>query len=161
MRAYYDGAVCEDTTLRGALYEFPGVRDDVDAAQLTEDKRTVAGMDRMAPTAAQVQAFERLRLSRMPKDQATWVQALRVGPVVFVGLPGEIFVEIGLEIKQRSVCPDTHCVELANDWKAYIPTARACAEGSYETEIGTARRLVPETGAQMVEAALELIGRVW
>jgi len=52
-------------------------------------------------------------------------------------------------------------VELANDWKAYIPTVQACREGSYETEVGTARRLVPETAPQIVEAALELVGRVW
>lgn len=161
MRAFYEGVVCEDEVLKGALYEFPGVRDDVDAAQLAEDEQTVVPMDRLRPTVEQVRAFERLRLARMPKQQPTWLQALRLGPVVLVGLPGEIFVEIGLEIKARSACPDTHCVELANDWKAYIPTVKACQEGSYETEIGTARRLVPETGPQMVEKALELVRAVW
>lgn len=161
MRAFYEGEVCEDLTLGGALYEFPGVRDDVDAAQLAADEKTIADMDRMAPTAEQVQAFERLRLAKMPKEQPTWVHALRVGPTVYVGLPGEIFVEIGLEIKARSGCARTSCVSLANDWKAYIPTVKAIGEGSYETEVGTARRLVPETGPQMVEAAVELIGKVW
>lgn len=161
MRAYYEGEVCEDTSLGGALFELQAVRDDVEATQLAEDEKTIANMDRMAPTVIEVPAFERLRLMKMPKAQPTWAHALRVGPAVYAGVPGEVFVEIGLEIQARSACPKTQCVSLANDWKAYIPTLKACAEGSYETEIGTARRLVPETAPALVEAALNCIRRVW
>ncbi|MCD6361889.1 MAG: hypothetical protein J7M38_13615, partial [Armatimonadetes bacterium] len=50
------------------------------------------------------------------------VQALRLGDIIFVGLPGEIFVEWGLEIKHWSPAKYTFIAELANDWFGYIPT---------------------------------------
>lgn len=159
-RAYYEAAACTDTTLKGALHELPYTLREVDPAQLVDDEKMIATMDRLAPTTDQVMAFERLRLSRMPLEQKTWVQALRVGPVVFVGLPGEIFVEIGLEIKQRSPVEFTTCVELANDWVAYVPTPKAYDEGSYETWVGTACRVTPDTAPAMVESALQLIDQV-
>jgi hypothetical protein len=49
-----------------------------------------------------------------------------------VGLPGEIFEEIGLQIKQRSPFAHTAVVELALDTSGYYPTDAARREGGYE-----------------------------
>ncbi len=82
------------------------------------------------------------------------IQALRVGETAIVGLPGEIFVEIGLEIKQRSPFPRTLVGELANDNPGYIPTPKAFEEGSYEVYTTPAS---PETAPSMIESALQLL----
>ena len=70
----------------------------------------------------------------MPESIPAEVQAIRIGQSSWVGLPGEIFVETGFEIVERSPVPDTFVVGLANDSLGYIPTDRALIEeGGYET----------------------------
>lgn len=78
------------------------------------------------------------------------VQVFRLGDdVALVALPGEVFVELGLEIKRRSPFATTLVVELANDCPHYLPTRKAFAEGSYETvnsiiEVGGGEKLVEQ-----------------
>lgn len=60
--------------------------------------------------------------------------ALRIGELAFVGVPGELFVEIGLAIKAASPFPVTLVSGYTNGILFYIPTAAAFAEGGYEVE---------------------------
>lgn len=53
------------------------------------------------------------------------IQLLQLGDAVLVGWPGEIFVELGLELRQRSPFPLTFVASFANDNVGYIPTAAA------------------------------------
>jgi hypothetical protein len=85
------------------------------------------------------------------------ISALAVGGTAFVGLPGEIFVDLGLAIKARSPFPHTFCGELCNDTIGYVPTRKAYDEGGYEA---TSSPLAPGTGEQMVEAALALLNEL-
>lgn len=82
-------------------------------------------------------------------------QVFRFGPdVALVALPGEVFVELGLEVKRRSPFGTTLVVELANDNPHYVPTRKAFAEGSYEV----VNSLVETGGGErLVEAAVELL----
>jgi hypothetical protein len=83
------------------------------------------------------------------------VQVFRLsGEVAVVGLPGEVFVDIGLAIKKASPFPMTLVIELCQDDPAYIPTRKAFAEGSYET---VNSRIAPGGGEMMVEAAIKLL----
>lgn len=83
------------------------------------------------------------------------VQAFRLSDsVAVVALPGEVFVEFGLAIKQGSPFATTIVVELANDSPAYIPTRQAYAEGGYEP---TNSRVAPGGGEQMVKTAKSLL----
>jgi hypothetical protein len=102
-------------------------------------------------------ALEHSRVDAKPLEWPIQIQALRVGDVAIVGLPGEVFVEIGLAIKQRSPFPRTLVLELANDWVGYIPTDKAFEEGGYETELGTHSMAAPGTEGQWVETALGLL----
>ena len=74
--------------------------------------------------------------------------------MALVGLPGEIFVELGLAIKERSPFRHTIVNELCNDSIGYVPTAKAYAEGGYEA---TSTPLAEGTGERLVEAALNLL----
>ena len=92
------------------------------------------------------------------RDAATLpleVQAFRLSKdVALVGLPGEIFVGLGLAIKRASPFPSTFVVELANDAPAYIPTRKAFREGSYET----VNSIIASGGGEMlVDAAVRLL----
>jgi hypothetical protein len=85
----------------------------------------------------------------------TEVQALAVGDdLAIVGLPGEVFVELGLAVRERSPFRHTLVLGLANEAIGYVPTRRAFDEGGYEP---TSSRLRPGGGEQLVEAALEAL----
>ena len=68
-----------------------------------------------------------------PKRVMAPVQAMRIGALGIGTFPGEAFVELGLELKAKSLFKPTLLVELANDYRGYIPTLRGLEEGGYET----------------------------
>ncbi|MFH1301983.1 MAG: neutral/alkaline non-lysosomal ceramidase N-terminal domain-containing protein [Planctomycetota bacterium] len=75
--------------------------------------------------------------------------------VAIVCLPGEVFVELGLAIKQASPFRTTMVVELSNTVETiYIPNRAAYAGGSYEV---TNSAVQPGSGELLVEAALKLL----
>lgn len=67
------------------------------------------------------------------------VMAIRIGSLAIVGLPGEIFCEFGLNLKENSPAEHTIVLELANDAIGYIPTQQAFEQGGYESTTGTTR----------------------
>ena len=84
------------------------------------------------------------------------VTVMTLGPdVAIVCLPGEVFVELGLAIKQASPFETTLIVELSNCVETiYIPHRAAYAGGSYEV---TNSNLQPGAGEMLVETALTLL----
>ncbi|MBL4882991.1 MAG: neutral/alkaline non-lysosomal ceramidase N-terminal domain-containing protein, partial [Planctomycetaceae bacterium] len=75
--------------------------------------------------------------------------------VAIVFLPGEVFVDLGLAIKQASPFRTTLIIELSNCVETYyIPTRAACAGGSYEV---TNSNVQPGSGEMLVESALKLL----
>jgi hypothetical protein len=90
------------------------------------------------------------------------VQAIQVGPAVFLTNPAEFFVEYGLELKAKSRFPFTFPVEVANGMVGYVPTEEAFGPhgGGYETRLSSYSSLEVSAGRQMVEAGLELAGQM-
>ncbi len=84
------------------------------------------------------------------------VTVMTLGPdFAIVCLPGEVFVELGLAIKQGSPFRNTLVVELSNCVEtSYIPNRAAYAGGSYEV---TNSATQPGSGEMLVEAALRLL----
>jgi hypothetical protein len=104
----------------------------------------------------QVKAVKIVNLQMRPAPTAPLeVQVFRIADdLAIVGLPGEVFVDLGLAIKRGSPFAKTLVVELCNDVPAYIPTKKAFAEGSYETVNSL---VAPGGGELLVEAALRLL----
>ncbi|MGD7705164.1 hypothetical protein [Microlunatus sp. Y2014] len=98
-------------------------------------------------------------MAELPESAAVPVMIMAIGDLCIVGLPGEIFVEHGLAIRDGSRHPITAVVGLANDHIGYVPTERACAEGAYETWRGPVSWTAPGSGERLVAAALAEMGR--
>ncbi len=109
-----------------------------------------------------VYARECQRLAEMPMAHSAPVQALRLGDASIVALPGEIFVEFGLTIKEQSPAKPQFVVSLANGYVGYICTDKALQEhGGYETWAGYSSLGTVGTGPAMQDCALELLGRLF
>jgi hypothetical protein len=90
------------------------------------------------------------------------MQALRLNDAVLTGAAGEVFVEVGLDVKRRSPLPNTFFAGYTNGCISYIPVPQAYPEGGYEVEVaylyyGLPAPVSPKTSGMMVDTALELI----
>ncbi|MEW6360178.1 MAG: neutral/alkaline non-lysosomal ceramidase N-terminal domain-containing protein [Planctomycetota bacterium] len=112
-------------------------------------------------------AHEMLVLAKEgPKDRtrAFEIQALRLGDIAFVGLPGEVFVEYQIWIDKHSPFTSTFVFGYTNGVIGYVPTADAFPKGGYEVE--TAHKyypgtlmLTPDCERVIHEAALRVLNK--
>jgi hypothetical protein len=98
------------------------------------------------------------RMEDVPDQVSTWVQALRVGDLSIAAVPGELMVELGLDIKARSPFDHTMVIELANDSVGYLPTRKAYDEGGYEPE---ASLFQPGCGELIADTAVDLLTQLF
>jgi hypothetical protein len=85
----------------------------------------------------------------------TEIQALKLGDIYVLGLPGEILIEVGLDIKERAGLENLFIVTICNDSIGYVCHSRAYDEGGYESVAGT--NLAKGAGEIMVKEALSLL----
>ena len=110
------------------------------------------------PFLTQVDIVATLDLASRGPSLDAEVQVFRLHPdLAIVLLPGEVFADLGLAIKQASPFTHTLVIELSNDNPAYIPTEKAFKEGSYET---VNSRIAPGGGERLVTEAIRLLRAV-
>jgi hypothetical protein len=99
---------------------------------------------------------DRLTLARNLKEWSRYdLQALRVGPLCLVFLPGESFVEFALEIREGAGFDYTFVAGYNDCTPVYVPDETAFEEGGYE--VGLWCYSTPQTGKVMVREALKLV----
>jgi hypothetical protein len=111
--------------------------DDVAAAREVLAVKDKDAIERL-PRLAQNYARQTVRAAEREEDTLTViVQAIRIGDLAVCAIPFETFVEIGLELKDRSPFPQTMVIGLANGRYGYLPTPEQHRLGGYETWLGT------------------------
>lgn len=124
--------------------------------QLAEDLRRLDDND-FENERERVYARERLLVAEEPEEISVQVQAMRIGELALVAWPGEMFCQLGLDLKERSPAATTFVVELANDYIGYVPTQVAFEHGGYEIWLARSAKVGPGTGEAMVESAVRLL----
>ena len=74
-------------------------------------------------------------------------------------IPFEVFVEIGLELKETSPLSQTMIVSHANGSYGYLPTVQQHHWGGYETWMGT-NHVEIKAAPKITNALLEMLGRL-
>jgi len=149
------GMLQREITLK---YRRPTAEDLAAAREVlaVKDKDAIAKLPRLAQNYARrtVQAAEREEDSLTVK-----LQAIRIGDLAVCGIPFETFVEIGLELKDRSPFPQTMVIGLANGRQGYLPTPEQHRLGGYETWLGT-NRVQKDTSVILVDNLLEMLAEL-
>ena len=85
------------------------------------------------------------------------LQGVRIGDAVFVAVPAEVFVEIGLKVKHEAP-HQVFIVGIANGYIGYLPTREAHSVGGYEVVSSKCR---PEAADVLVENVVSLTRKLF
>lgn len=84
-----------------------------------------------------------------------------IGDAALIMNPGELFVELGLQIREESPFATTLVASMANGDCGYIPTTEAFNRGGYETHRTVyTSRLAPGSGEEIVRLSRDLLRRL-
>lgn len=122
-------------------------------------KKTAAEQAPEANTKEKIYLDRLTKLKDGPSSITARLQVLKIGEQTMSAIPFETFVEIGLELKDRTPFKQTFTVELANGWYGYLPTPAQHLRGGYETWIGT-NFVQKDASEKIVEALLELSAKL-
>lgn len=111
-------------------------------------------------TMPEVYARETILMAQFPPKVTLVLQAIRIGDLGIVANPCETFVEIGLEIKEKSPLRPTCTIELANGYNGYLPTPEHHALGGYETWRARSSYLEVNASRAITDTLLNLLKEV-
>jgi hypothetical protein len=125
----------------------------------TTDDVTLSGLKKeIVFPAKRPAAEETADDDKIPEPVTSEIQVLRIGDIYILGLPGEVLVEVGLEIKKRAGLENLFIVTVSNDAIGYVCHSAAYDEGGYEPAGAT--KLAKGAGEIMIEQALKLIDQI-
>ncbi len=88
------------------------------------------------------------------------LQALALGEIVLVGIPGEPFAELGRAIKEGWDAVQVLVVGYANGYFGYFPTWEAFQEGGYEAETSVFHPRAPQVLTAEARRLIEQISKL-
>lgn len=107
-----------------------------------------------------IEVFRSMRRQLAPlqgQTKTTWLQVMLIGDIAFVGVPSELFTQLGIDIKNRSPFRYTYVVGLANDWIGYVPDMTAFKLGGYQVWTGYHSYVEPGTGERLIDQTIEML----
>ena len=108
-------------------------------------------------TLPEIYAGETLAMKDYADSVELVVQVLRIGDTVICAIPCEVFVEVGLELKQKSPFKPTAVFSLANGYYGYLPTPEHHRLGGYETWRAKSSYLEVDAAPKITAKLLELL----
>lgn len=111
----------------------------------------------MELTTAVAEARRIINLENGPESYDFFLSAIKVGDLVFAGIGGEPFTEIGNRICEGSPFSETILCCLTNSAGGYIPTRQAYDEGGYEAR---GSHLKPGGDDIVVEGMVKLLNNI-
>jgi len=111
------------------------------------------------PRLASHYALRILALAKRPETTEVAIQAIRIGDQAIVGLPFEVLVEIGLDLKKKSPFPRTLLISMANGGFGYLPPPHQHELGGYETWLGTCK-VAEDSSVILTKELLEMLGEL-
>ncbi len=88
--------------------------------------------------------------------QRTEIQVHCLEDCVFVGIPAELFCELGLRIKMGVHPRKAFVCAYSNDMVGYVPPQEAFGKGGYETTFFRSNFLAHEAGDMIAQAAIDI-----
>jgi len=155
--------------LRANTIYLPKIRygSQENAAALVTSLKAEVEQYKANPTSASRLHWAETRLERAQCVLESWttgvledpieveLQAWRLGNLALIASPGEIFTQIGVQVKEGSPAAETFFVSCANDSIGYIPVPEAYPDGGYE--VTHASRVDPEAAGILAEGCLSLL----
>lgn len=129
-----------------------------DTAQAKQTSAKTAGPT--MKTLEEIYARETVLLAEYPPRVSAILQVMRIGDLAITAIPCEVFVEIGLELKQKSPFKPTFTISLANGYNGYLPTPKHHALGGYETWRARSSYLEVDAAPKIVERLLARLAEV-
>ncbi len=111
----------------------------------------------MQLTTAVADAIRKCRLENGPEFFRIRLTAVKIGPVVYLGIPGEPFTDIGVEIKKAEGWNLIMPTALTNGNIGYFPMKSAYDEGGYEAKTSNFKAGVAEI---IIENAIQLLNEI-
>lgn len=105
----------------------------------------------------EIYARETLLLKDYPPQVDIILQAFRIGDLAITAIPAEVFVEVGLELKERSPFKPTFNIELANGYNGYLPTPAQHQLGGYETWRARSSYLEVDASEKILDTLFQLL----
>lgn len=108
-------------------------------------------------------AEEVLRLAQANEDVPGAPMILSyaaIGDLALVGVPAEVFVELGLAVRKNSGFQRTVVLSYTGGYMGYLPTEEAFADGGYEVNVRILHRglaITPQAGSVMVDESVRLL----
>ena len=97
------------------------------------------------------------RVDQDAGELTTHMTAVTMGDIALVGVPGELFAELGIAIRVNPLFPHTFVLGYCNDLAGYFPTRAAYDQGGYEVETS---RVAKGSGEVLVERALSVLSEM-
>jgi len=131
------------------------------AAQIDWAKEILADPKAKLPhRRSRIFAKEMLHMVDFPDRVSVKLQAMRIGNIGIVAIPGEVFAETGLRIKEASPLKPTFVVSHANGWHGYIPPPEQHELGGMEVWLRRASYLEPAASTKIERELLRLLGEM-
>lgn len=123
------------------------------AKEIMSRSRSLPRMDTME----EIYARETVQMADYPAEVKAILQAMRLGDLAINAIPCEVFVEIGLELREKSPAKQTFTVSLANGYNGYLPTVKHHELGGYETWRAKSSYLEVQAAPKIVDTLLQLL----